>query len=86
MHRRLPILMMLSLLAACAAPVRTTTATTVLSNTPPTSGAPNPASQNCLALGGTTVIQSGPSGQTGFCALPGGAVVEEWALFRETHS
>lgn len=72
------------LIAACAGPTRTTTSTTVITATPEQPG-PNPASQNCLTLGGTVVIQSGAAGQTGFCALPGGAVVEEWALYRETH-
>ena len=75
----------LLVLAACGGPPKTTS-TTVISATRPAAALPNPASENCIALGGTVVIQSSPSGATGFCALPGGAVVEEWALYRETHS
>lgn len=86
MTRFSAIIVLSCLLAGCAGPSRTTTTTTVISSATPPAGQPNPASQNCIALGGTVVIQSGAAGQTGFCALPGGAVVEEWALYRETHS
>ena len=42
----------------------------------------NPASQYCASLGGTTMMSDGPNGQTGFCSLPDGRMVEEWELFR----
>jgi len=45
----------------------------------------NPASENCLALGGTLEIVDGPGGQVGWCTLPDGRRVEEWELWRETH-
>lgn len=72
------------LLTACGGPPRTSQTVTATGPAPASVSPPNPATQNCLALGGTSVQQSGPGGQTGYCALPGGALVEEWALYRET--
>jgi uncharacterized protein len=43
----------------------------------------NPASEHCLALGGTLTIEDGPGGQVGWCLLPDGRRVEEWELWRE---
>lgn len=43
---------------------------------------PNPASVQCERYGGRVEVVNGPAGQTGYCHLPNGAVVEEWALFR----
>jgi putative hemolysin len=45
----------------------------------------NPASENCIALGGTLEIVDEPGGQVGWCTLPDGRRVEEWALWRETN-
>ena len=42
---------------------------------------PNPASVNCGRYGGRVEVVNGPGGQTGYCHLPNGAIVEEWALF-----
>ena len=42
----------------------------------------NPASAYCLSVGGTLEMRRGPQGETGFCHLPDGRVVEEWTLFR----
>lgn len=42
----------------------------------------NPASVNCVDLGGTLEIKDKTDGQVGYCTLPGGKVCEEWALFR----
>ena len=39
-------------------------------------GMPNPASVNCLDVGGTVRIVNEPNGQVGYC------IVEEWTLFR----
>lgn len=47
-------------------------------------GIANPASENCIALGGTLEIEDGPGGQVGWCTLPDGRRVEEWELWRET--
>jgi putative hemolysin len=48
-------------------------------------GLANPASTNCITLGGTLEIvndaQSG--GQVGFCHMKDGRTCEEWALFRD---
>jgi len=46
-------------------------------------GMPNPASVHCENSGGTLVLQTQEDGGVfGLCTLPGGAVCEEWALFR----
>lgn len=47
-------------------------------------GMPNPASEHCVKLGGKLEIRSEAGGQTGYCHLPDGRVVEEWTLFRES--
>ncbi len=44
----------------------------------------NPASQNCLDLGGKLDIRTGDDGgQVGYCTLPDGTECEEWALFKK---
>ena len=59
-------------LAACVAEEATSRA-----------GLANPASQHCVARGGTLGIRTAAEdGQSGWCHLPDGRVVEEWALFR----
>lgn len=49
---------------------------------PQSVGMPNPASVYCQEQGGTLEIRRGPEGQTGYCHLPDGRVIEEWELFR----
>lgn len=46
-------------------------------------GIANPASTNCVKLGGTLEIVDGEGGQYSLCHLPDGRVCEEWALFRD---
>ena len=59
-------------LAACAAPEATSRA-----------GLANPASEHCVALGGTLEIRTAAEGsESGWCHLLDGRVIEEWALFR----
>lgn len=48
----------------------------------PLIGMANPASANCVKLGGRLEIRRGADGDSGYCYLPDGRVVEEWALFR----
>ena len=49
----------------------------------PDAGLANPASTNCLKLGGRLDMRSDDNGgQTGYCILPNGQECEEWALFR----
>ncbi|WP_294239197.1 DUF333 domain-containing protein [uncultured Sphingomonas sp.] len=43
---------------------------------------PNPASAYCERSGGRLDVVDEPGGQTGYCHLPNGAVIEEWALYR----
>lgn len=45
-------------------------------------GMANPASVHCVKAGGRIEIRKGADGETGYCHLPDGRVVEEWALFR----
>jgi len=42
----------------------------------------NPASVHCVKLGGTLESRTGDKGEYALCRLPGGAVCEEWSLFR----
>ncbi|MGE4431915.1 MAG: DUF333 domain-containing protein [Sphingobium sp.] len=42
----------------------------------------NPASEYCVQQGGRVEIRDGADGQTGFCHLPDGKVIEEWEYFR----
>jgi hypothetical protein len=42
----------------------------------------NPASVNCVNVGGTVQIKDSPAGQYGMCAFTNGTACEEWALFR----
>jgi putative hemolysin len=45
-------------------------------------GIANPASVYCASIGGTTNIVDSGNGQVGYCQLPSGENVEEWANFR----
>ena len=46
-------------------------------------GIANPASTNCVSLGGRLEIIDSASGAVGYCHLKDGRVCEEWALFRD---
>ena len=46
---------------------------------------PNPATKYCLALGGRSEITRETEGEQGWCVLPNGQRVGEWALFRAHH-
>lgn len=64
----------LGLFAACSdddKPADTTTPT----------GIANPASEYCVAQGGTVEIVDEAGGQVGYCNLPDGTRVEEWEYF-----
>lgn len=44
----------------------------------------NPASEHCIALGGTLEIREDQTGaQAGYCRLPDGQICEEWSLLRD---
>ncbi len=45
-------------------------------------GMANPASVYCGEQGGTVEIRKGEGGESGYCHLPDGRVVEEWAFYR----
>ncbi|AXY59828.1 I78 family peptidase inhibitor [Acinetobacter sp. WCHAc010052] len=52
----------------------------------PALGMANPASTYCVEQGGKLEIRKEASGETGYCHLPDGQVVEEWTLFRAAQS
>lgn len=54
--------------------------------TPPKIGMANPASQYCVEQGGQLEIRNEANGQAGYCKLPNGQVIEEWAFFRANQS
>lgn len=45
-------------------------------------GMANPASVHCMQQGGKLEMRSGEGGQSGYCHLRDGRVVEEWELYR----
>ena len=55
------------------------------SDTPPAIGMANPASVYCEKVGGKLDIVNENAGQVGYCTLPGGERIEEWALYRRDH-
>lgn len=56
---------------------------TQVTETEQTAGIANPASTNCINLGGTLEIVEGANGQYGLCHMNDGRVCEEWSLFRD---
>jgi hypothetical protein len=51
--------------------------------TQPSAALANPASEYCVAQGGTVEIVEGDGGQQGICVLPDGTRVDEWEYFRQ---
>jgi len=47
-----------------------------------TIGMANPASVYCEKIGGKLDIVKEPAGEVGYCTLPNGERIEEWALYR----
>ncbi|MDO5058053.1 MAG: DUF333 domain-containing protein [Lautropia sp.] len=73
---------MLLMAAALALPACTVNDGQEQQDGPQEVGSANPASLHCLSLGGRLEIRDEEGGQVGYCHLPGGEVVEEWALYR----
>ncbi|CAM8653865.1 Hlx Putative hemolysin [Paracoccaceae bacterium] len=48
----------------------------------PAPGIANPASVYCMKQGGTLEMGEEAGGTVGYCRLPDGTVIEEWAFFR----
>lgn len=48
-------------------------------------GLANPASVYCIEQGGQLEIRRESAGEVGYCHLPDGRVIEEWALLRSAH-
>ncbi|WP_395329580.1 DUF333 domain-containing protein [Novosphingobium sp. BL-8H] len=76
---RIAILCMPVMLAACASTTPPPPAAT------PSVGMANPASKYCVEQGGRSEIRREPQGETGYCHLPDGRVVEEWQFYRAAH-
>jgi len=49
----------------------------------PLSNMANPASSNCIKLGGTLKSLTNKDGEYALCHLPDGSICEEWKLFRK---
>lgn len=52
---------------------------------PPKIGMANPASVYCEQKGGVLISVQTPQGVRSDCKLPGGEVIDEWALWRRDH-
>jgi putative hemolysin len=48
-------------------------------------GMVNPASVYCEKIGGKLDSVKEAGGETGYCTLPSGERIEEWALYRRDH-
>jgi len=64
-----------ALLAACSAQT----------DKPQRIGMANPASVYCEKMDGKLDIVKGPNGESGYCTLPSGERIEEWALYRRAN-
>jgi uncharacterized protein len=64
--------------AACAQPLPTSAQSPAQQQ----ASLANPASVNCVHIGGTLQIVQTAEGQAGICKLPNGHQCEEWALLR----
>lgn len=58
-----------------------TTAVTETTTTNGSSGIANPASEYCVAQGGTVELVDEADGQVGYCNLPDGRRIEEWEFY-----
>ena len=45
----------------------------------------NPASQNCKAHGGQVTIRATATGTRGYCTLPDGRTLDNWAYYHQTN-
>ncbi|MBO1360665.1 DUF333 domain-containing protein [Acetobacter sacchari] len=70
----------------CAAAVACGIAGCGAAQHPSAVGMANPASVYCHKQRGALEIRKEPDGQTGYCHLPDGRIIEEWALFRSSRS
>ncbi len=82
---RIAILCVPVMLAACASTTTPPAKAPPATPTPPSIGMANPASKYCVEQGGHSEIRREPQGETGYCHLPDGRVVEEWQLYRAAH-
>ena len=64
-------------------PASTTTPFPEITPAPASAGIANPASENCVKLGGKIEIRNTTDGsEYGMCVFANGTTCEEWALFR----
>lgn len=74
----LPLLALSALLAACATPPAP-------APVPKPAAQSNPAADFCTRSGGQVIPKQTASGTEGWCQLPSGLMVEEWAFFNQAH-
>jgi uncharacterized protein len=67
---------------ACVAALCSCTSGAQENQQPKLIGLANPASVNCIKLGGESVPVDTPQGQIRMCRFPDGSQCEEWALLR----
>lgn len=88
MHARAAALALaLAILAGCGSDSEPSDSTPSPSSQPPAAteapGLANPASEFCVAQGGTVEIETADDGsQSGICVLPDGTRIDEWEYFR----
>jgi putative hemolysin len=83
MQSRTTILLILGLCLAAGIFVAGCTRQPAPAQPPATAGMANPASVNCVNIGGTVEIKKDASGgEYGMCRFQNGTSCEEWALFR----
>jgi len=75
----LVLAVLVSMLTACASHPEAAV-------TPGTTQLANPASVYCRQAGGKLeIVKDKDGGEAGYCTLPSGERIEEWALFRRDH-
>ena len=79
MKKMIAMACMSILVSACTTNPQATSETPII-------GLVNPASENCVNKGGRLELRNESNGQVGYCHLPDGQVIEEWALMRSEQS
>lgn len=80
MKYALASLSLVPLLAACAV-----TPAVAPAPAPSTAAQPSAAADFCIQSGGKVIPKETASGTEGWCQLPSGLLVEEWAFYNQAH-
>lgn len=81
MKRFLAIAAVALALASCGDDNGPTDTTAPITTDSVAAGLANPASEYCVAQGGTVEIVNEDAGEVGYCNLPDGRRIEEWELY-----